>query len=207
MTSMAWLIVAQVLGATPIDCIKEGGEMQCTEPYPLPYTYGECVPSLLSPVVNREALCWSRNPGASSSEGGLMNVLTCIAEYNLCPGTVALGWPGWSPQGAVEAGYDFLCGTYRVRYQNGYEVSNFAVAHPTGMVNCPPPPDGNGAPCACGAGMYPTGTVIGFRNRQLTCPAGYSTATRPNGDLRCYRCPEHSTWDGTQCKCERFYFK
>lgn len=201
-----WLLAAQLLQA-PIDCIREGGEMECTEPYPLPWSYGECVPSLLSPAVFRESYCAGQNPGYSFSEGGLMNVMTCIAEYNLCPGTVNLNWPGWSPPGAADSTFAYLCGNYSVRQQNGYEISNFANVRPTGLTTCPPPPTGNGAPCACVSGMYPTGVVVAFKNRSLVCPPGWASATRPNGDLRCYQCPAHSTWNGATCVCDPLYFK
>ena len=55
-------------------------------------------------------------------------------------------------------------------------------------------------------GNFPVG-VMAVLNRTLDCDPGWSAGSWPNGDVRCYRCPENSTWSGSDCVCGPGYYK
>lgn len=195
------IVVLALLGpvaarAAATDCIQEGGEMVCTEPIVKSEDVDLCYETASYLWMdNLATTCGWGSVG--TSVGDVVSKVNCFENgITGCSGA-ATQFPGWSTAGQTYSSY--WCWTVTTTARNGYLLNQFAPLTTSAVRK-------DSAGNCTSQGGFPIG-VVAVIWRDVGCPAGWSTATRPNGDYRCYRCPDDSTWNGSSCACRTGYVK
>ena len=193
----------------PIDCIEAGGLAECTEPEPLPrggwqfidrtgegyWQYRTCdeyVPYMYRMVA------WCRAAGGVWGGGGCESLPADAYSANVFReptrlGEIAHDFIGRIHKDAFECGTDVtvndwgaeadnrICFHSVPKYVSGIHVADHASIRYDGVKS----KENN----ECGVEFYDQ--VFFSMVRDVACPLGFETKTKPNGDLHCYKPPEN----------------
>lgn len=190
------LFLPALAQAAPIDCIREGGDMECVEPTIANDTVSLCYEGPGFTLYNQfaAACMWG-----SVTEGTIVQRVNCFEDLvTRCPNGTSTVFPGWRPVGSSSSFSS--CYNLTTRVQNGVVLDQWQLL--TSATTTRDASDN----CTQTGRPFPLSVFV-RTNRFLVCPAGYATGTRPNGDLRCFRCPPNSTNLSGQCVCNPGFVK